>query len=1114
MSADARDSNLFTPGPSLAEVPQADIARQAVASLKGYAFQIAASTLAWCDLKPGDRLYLEVAEDYAVTAQDILDAVQVKDTAGSGSVTLNTEGVRQAIGAYVDLVRRNPGKRVSLRYLTTSSIGTEGNLADRPAGIAGLEYWRKAAAQADVAPLRPFLEGERFPNAVRDFVRSRDDDNLRSELLQKIHWDCGKPDLAAIRAELEERLIVLGRDRFRLPTEEARRLSDVIMHHVLKKAALKNADERVLTHSELDNLIDQATRISLPRASIDQLVRVIPNLASALSSENLSQDALSVSISADWLIDLSELPVPKQLITRSQTEGLVRSAIANHGVAILVGGTGLGKSLLARSVARQTNSAVSILDLRDIPALEARHRLNALLGRIGDQGVGGLILDDLNDIDDNGVGLALGRVLTSIRRRDIFGVMTSYRRPSARALSELGLDAGVVVEVPYFSEGEVAAVVQAAKGDIKKWSRVAFIAGGFGHPQLTHAFAAGMAARNWPPEALEQFVQSGLTSEEIEAARETARRNLVAALPDNARTLLYRTSLITGSFNRDLALKIAALSPAIRNGGEALDHLIGPWLEARTNTYRVSPLATKAGQEILLPDEKRAVHNLVATELIARKKIDASDVDIIIAHAMLGKSAWALVAVANSILTADEKTLELLSKYGLLFRFFQTDQLIFPENPSASGFLRLAQFKILALSEESDRIKSCADAALAEAKKMPAGQVRKLFDAMAVATILSSKGIANHLPNWVELLQRFVKIVKGDRDFFQMAKSFEAGASSESVSFLGFMFTIGTTGLSSVARLEAIFDDLDNVSVEDRTTLLQDFARRPGDYGLLINGPWVIERTRPSFDWSDAAERYQRMALRAQTWELRELAIHCHAARVVMLDEYGNDAEAAFRAVEEAIAAVGDDIVLARSRVKVLWHNNRHREVMSIVRKIADRIGEESPIERAFALREAAISAFHTKNFEQSEKWFSEASLSASKAQTDDMKSMSIGLLADAAVASYKADNYHSAIEGFRSALERLSSLDPQISLRTMYCHKVVRHAVLWLTARVRNENVTIDGKEIAVLPGVCSNPEPNPAIEKSPLGPIDYAWYMLAEAEVLLWRRGEDRARATQLSD
>ena len=150
-------SDGFSTGPRLSDAPQGDVARQAVAALRGYAFQLYGSVLAWLELKEGEDLFLEVAEDYAVVAQDALKAVQAKETRASGAVTLNTAGVKEAINSFVDLSHRNPMRTVSLRYFTTSLIGLEKEAADRIDGMSGLEYWASVARGADVAPLRARL---------------------------------------------------------------------------------------------------------------------------------------------------------------------------------------------------------------------------------------------------------------------------------------------------------------------------------------------------------------------------------------------------------------------------------------------------------------------------------------------------------------------------------------------------------------------------------------------------------------------------------------------------------------------------------------------------------------------------------------------------------------------------------------------------------------------------------------------------------------------------------------------------------------------------------------------------------------------------------------------
>ncbi|WP_174055796.1 hypothetical protein, partial [Agrobacterium tumefaciens] len=83
------------------------------------------------NLADGEGLHLEVAEDYAIVTDAALKGTQVRDTAGSGSLTLQSLNVRKALDAFVDLIKRNAGRTVYFHYLTTSEIATERNKSQR-----------------------------------------------------------------------------------------------------------------------------------------------------------------------------------------------------------------------------------------------------------------------------------------------------------------------------------------------------------------------------------------------------------------------------------------------------------------------------------------------------------------------------------------------------------------------------------------------------------------------------------------------------------------------------------------------------------------------------------------------------------------------------------------------------------------------------------------------------------------------------------------------------------------------------------------------------------------------------------------------------------------------
>ena len=1091
--------NLFNAGTTVDTVPEGDAARQAVDSLRGYAYQALAAALAWLDIDEHGRLFLEVAEDYAIIAKDALDAVQVKDTERSGSITLNSASVRNAVAAFVDLTERNPAVQVDLRFFTTSEIGTEQAIADRPAGVAGLKYWRKVAAGADPSPLRTMLESDKFHESVRTFSENCDDTALRHDLIGRIHWDCGKPDFSTLRQELESRLVVVGRDQFNLPAPEARRLADPLVYRVLEKSIVDTPQERVLTRASLYDAIDAATRTSVSRASVEALTRLASDLTGSFGGGLGRGNPLSTA-ETGWPINGTTLPAPQGMIARVAVESAVTNALENSGVGVLVGGSGLGKSIVSRAVAVARAGTFFIVDFRNTDdANETHRRLDMLFARIGGLPSSTLILEDLNHFDDTRVRLSLARVIEALRRRYRKALITCYRQPSLNALAEVCLNQGCVVDCPYFSEEEADALVLNYGGDPDIWGRLAYIAGACGHPQLTHAFVIGIAARGWPVKEREAVISRGLSSDDTDAARDAARRSLVSALPEETRNLLYRLSIATGRFNRSLALTIGQIPPSVSQTGECLDQLVGPWIEAAgKDIFRVSPLASRSGHEMLPPDEQRRIHETIAGKMSGKGTIDANDFDTIMMHAVAGKMPQILAMLGLSVLSADPGTLGMLAEHILFFRFYRTDVPIYSEDPSASGMLRLAQFKLAAATDEGNKVSDIATALFKEIGGLPEGEIRRALEAIAVASVLCTMGVANYLDNWVALLLRLKTMVDNNEFVRSLMADVGGAVDPAGANFFGRLFNIGSAHLASMDRLEHVINELDKLNASERALLLTPIDSTLSDYAVFINGPWSAQRHREAFDATDAARRYQRMAEKTQNWGIRPLTLQYLVTQAVMLDEYQNDREGAVAVLEEAVATLGDDVILRRAVAKVHSRHGEHRKVLEIFRGIADQVGVDDPVERAFALREAAISAAQCDEWSQAEQWFLDAQSAAKLVQVDDMHVMAVGLGADSAVAALETEDVSRALTRLAEAVEALADINPEATLRAAYCHRVIRHTVLWTRSRITGSDVQIDEQPIVVSAGTCSNPDPLPAIRELPLAPIDIAWYLLAGAETV----------------
>jgi hypothetical protein len=482
----------FSAGPRLSAPPLGDPSREAVASLRGYAYQLYSSTLAWIDLRPADELYLEVAEDYAVAAQGALKAVQVKDT-GSSTVTINSEGIREALDSFVNLVERNPQTNVFVQYLTTSPIGQERAVSDRAGGRPTLEYWRLAAAAADVAPLRKVLLAAGLSARVERFINARDDHALREDFLKRLHWDCGQPDLRAVQESLASRLARYCSDELGLYADDGEYLVGTVLMHVL--GTIVHEKPRRLDQFGLRKLLQNATTIRVPRSAANAFLQEAASRLTGPPTETAPAPAV--------LATEADLPLPAILARRRRLLDEVIARVRAHGTAIVTGSSGRGKTIIARLASRELSSDIRIVDARNASPSETITQLRQASRELPGVRPSAVLLDDLNEIDNPGVCDALARMLTVLRRTDTICLITAYNQPSVRTLTQAGLNPGVCLAVSDLSIDEVREMAVAGGGD-PKWAPTLYQAGAFGHPQLVNALISGLRARAWPEDELKR----------------------------------------------------------------------------------------------------------------------------------------------------------------------------------------------------------------------------------------------------------------------------------------------------------------------------------------------------------------------------------------------------------------------------------------------------------------------------------------------------------------------------------------------------------------------------------------------------------------------------------
>lgn len=1068
---------VFGSGPRL-EDPSGDPKRQAVAALRGYAYQLYVSALAWLTLPDGAILHLEVAEDYAVATREALAGAQVRDTKGSGSITLQSEWARSTIDSYVDLVRRNPGRDISLHYLSTSGIGLEHERIHRIDGAPALDYWRRAAAGADLAPLRGLIEGLDLKEATSTYLTSLSDDAFRSDFLQRIHWQCGAPGLTDVRADLEAGMVEYVASSRRLSSQTGRNLTSTVLERILLTTASEG--RRALRRADLLSLIDEAALVAVP----------IEQLASAFQT-GIPSSAITRTAQ---LMPADELPLPAVRAPRDALVSAIDAARRVCGLAIVSGATGLGKSLVARLAAARSGALWSIADFRHLSPVETASRLDHLRGELATSIACNVILDDLNGLDDPIVRDALARLLAGLGRRDATAIIATYRSPANTTLQQLAPDAAAPIQIPYLDEEEVASLVLQTGGD-PKYSGAVYRAAANGHPQMTMAALLHLKGANWSRQAL-AAVLGGRLHSELGVERRAARERLVRALPEDAQTLLIRTSLVRGGFDRNLAITIAGLDPAVPRAGLVLDQLVGPWIEPfRRDRLRVSPMLEDAADEVLSTGECQAIHRCVAkATLMGSDGMSATDAPVAMYHALRSKDTGLVAGFAQSVISCSVEMIDILAPFLTELMFLPVDVPIFPNNSAASAMLRLAQLLVLLPYGPTERAHASWQAL--ETERLDVEGVA-LFEGLALSKLLLHPRTSELFADWLEILLRFDRLCLAEPRMAETCSNFKSEHGGDP-HVTGVLFAGLCRSIKKIAGFRAIVERLDREDARTRVRILSSFQPGRGDISVFVNHGWMQESRSEGFDWETAQRDYGVAFELAIGWGNTMLASRCAIAQAMCIDENGNDADRALALLSQAEARIGPDIALARARAKIHWRRRDHAAALPLLTAAAEAGGQDA-IERAYIAREAGISAATLGDWDAAHHWFERAQKAAATASNiPSVQAMAIGLLADTAQAAFRAGRPDIAILKMREALTALPRIDAEGTIAEAHCHRVVRHGVLWLYRKITGA-LADDLEETIYLPGAASNPEPLEAIRSHPVLALDILFYILADADQAL---------------
>ncbi|HET8587690.1 MAG TPA: hypothetical protein VFM74_07435 [Candidatus Limnocylindria bacterium] len=670
--------------------------RDAWATIRGYSYQIDLTIQRWLSLAPDHYLELERGEDIdeisgalavkGATAEDVARVVeQVKHRARP--VTLHSAAAVAAIANAIEHRTENPDLALTFRYTTNAPVGRERGVPRRQR-VPGIEIWERlrtgataVASQEDqasqLAELRQILlQAEKpgdLPHVVwehyKAFVTSSTDDQLL-DLIRAVEWSTGNPDAQAMRAVIEESLLLEQHARDaeeataqyeRLVVYVIRRLSEagikrLSREELLRQLALPSLPERDRALLRiLETTVQQlAERIGMLERAAVQQEALVETLQATVEELARSRDAVISPQYIERRPDLRVPPVVAHVSRRAKAVQELGGELATHAWVALQGSMGAGKTQLAILATQTHGPCGAWVRLRDLTIEQAADRLDAAMAALAgnpcdvDRGASYgdacerlgrgtlLVLDDLPRL--TGADVLSARLIDlalACRDREVRLLTTSPYPLPHRLKAALGESVFVERVSPPLTDEDVGEVLAAygAPPEMLQPSPVRLLNQlATGHPVLVTALARYVANAGW--QLTNDMVTRLFALDFAGAVNNDTLQVLQATVTEpESRDLLYRLTLVREAFTPEDAAALAAAAPDIPRPRKRLATLDGLWVQRDAQQrYVLSPLLHAVGSADLAHDTAKRCHRVLGDRIVKRRQLDPLEILRAIGH--------------------------------------------------------------------------------------------------------------------------------------------------------------------------------------------------------------------------------------------------------------------------------------------------------------------------------------------------------------------------------------------------------------------------------------------------------------------------------------------------
>jgi len=1008
-----------------------DPSREAVASMRGYSYQMLRSIETWLDLSDGEELYLEGAEDLDRARHSEVTTEQVKDTIGSGTLTLRNSNAIAAISNFWQHCKRNPGSAIRFRYLTTSEVGMERgtDLSLSGPGINAWEQIRRAAdaesSLADAEIIKNFLMShDGTAQSLKDFLTSTPTEQFVERIILPFEWVTGQPNADALQRRIENKLIELGERRKMSATSSSGALADLHLHAwnnvvdpnrvPLRRGdfirILEAAGSTTIPTSQLLDLMKQLTGGSAPANEIKPLPHVIAKPPIAIRGQ----------------------------FSRPELETNLSSAL-RIGTVLIHGSTGMGKTILAAAALKEFPGA-GWIDLRDLTPASVVAMLDAATQHIIHQrSPMTIVLDDLDaNGDTRATTPALGRLVAAIREVSGFLLITSAQKLPPRLATIAFLEEDGIFAAPAFDPDEIGSFLGALGcpvDDIDTWAKIIAMSTS-GHPQLVDARLQALHRQNWPRPSVAEWLTP--TSELVDVRAEA--RQIVSALPQDERELLARASLVLGRISKQRLMAVGLIAPALHEPGLAIDRLTGPWLEVTdTSDLRVSPLLRNLGVETRGADWSKDMHGDIAWAWLQRS-MSPVDVSTILMHSILNGRAGPLFHILQSLLEAPSEIWKQIAEAASAFAMLGVeDQYPSPFTGALdTGVLRLLQLR-MAMEGEADQLRAVTRRAFREADDRQSSDLGAVFfDFMFVWQLLAREDLVQPVSVAVDLGLRFKRLAEVVR---QLLTEMDEGG-QKVIDFWPDLSPVVSFSLvrstSTIDKFNEYLDLVDGLDSTEKRYLLPGRFVEFDSAIVVLNQIWLDELQSNKPDWAGLSELLERTLKIALEEQIVPLASAAAALLVRVIDEDLRESARAIATANRALVELGDQGArLLAAKAKILWRSGEVAEALALYDELLPELDVLPPF-RADIFREGALTAARARLWQLAARRFGDA---VADLGDDDQIERHVGFRFDYGLSLYLAGQTDEALTAFGEAVQRLlddgrpSPPEPLLSVRQLGSH-------------------------------------------------------------------------------